>query len=101
MTYQISSPDGRSSLGSVVLDLSRSTPLRVNNSIYILFKSTFIMKNIVSLMMALCCSFGIGWAQLNPLSSTGYSTEAPVGQLLELDPVVSHSGGALDGQTTH
>ena len=75
--------------------------MRVNNSIYILFKSTFIMKNIVSLMMALCCSFGIGWAQLNPLSSTGYSTEAPVGYWLELDPVVSHSGGALDGQTTY
>ena len=75
--------------------------MRVNNSIYILFKSTFIMKNIVSLMMALCCSFGIGWAQLNPLSSTGYSTEAPVGYWLELETVVSHSGGALDGQTTY
>ena len=102
MTYQIPSPDGRSSLGSVVPRLVEVDPsLRVNNSIYILFKSTFIMKNIVSLMMALCCSFGIGWAQLNPLSSTGYSTEAPVGYWLELETVVSHSGGALDGQTTY
>ena len=102
MTYQIPSPVGRSSLGSVVPRLVEVDPsLRVNNSIYILFKSTFIMKNIVSLMMALCCSFGIGWAQLNPLSSTGYSTEAPVGYWLELETVVSHSGGALDGQTTY
>ncbi len=102
MTYQIPSPDGRSSFGSVVPRLVEVDPsLRVNNSIYILFKSTFIMKNIVSLMMALCCSFGIGWAQLNPLSSTGYSTEAPVGYWLELETVVSHSGGALDGQTTY
>ena len=102
MTYQIPSPDGRSSLGSVVPRLVEVDPsLRANNSIYILFKSTFIMKNIVSLMMAFCCSFGFGWAQLNPLSSTGYSTEAPVGYWLELETVVAHSGGALDGQTTY
>ena len=102
MTYQIPSPDGRSSLGSVVPRLVEADPsLRVNNSIYILFKSTFIMKNIVSLMMALCCSFGIGWAQLNPLSSTGYSTEAPVGYWLELEAGVTHTGGVLDGQTTY
>ena len=73
----------------------------MHNSIYILFKSTFTMKNIVSLMMALCCSFGVGWAQLGPLSSTGYSTEAPVGYWLELETVTAHSGGALDGQTTY
>jgi hypothetical protein len=59
------------------------------------------MKNIVSLMMALCCSFGLGWAQLNPLSSTGYSTEAPVGYWLSLESVISHSGGDLDGMTTY
>ena len=59
------------------------------------------MKNFVSLMMALCCSISFGWAQLSPLSSTGYSTEAPVGYWLELETVTAHSGGALDGQTTY
>ena len=59
------------------------------------------MKNIVSLMMALCCSFGLGWAQLDPLSSTGYSTEAPVGYWLGLETVTTHSGGDLDGMTTY
>ena len=78
-----------------------SCSLLLNNSIYILFKSTFTMKNIVSLMMALCCSLGLGLAQLSPLSSTGYSTEAPVGYWLELETVISHSGGELDSMTTY
>ena len=73
-----------------------------NNSIYILFKSTFIMKNLVTLVMALCCSIGFGFAQQNnPLSSTGYSTEAPVGYWLELETYEVHVGGLLDGQTTY
>ena len=59
------------------------------------------MKNIVSLTMALCCSFGFAWAQLNPLSSTGYSTEAPIGYWLSLETVTSHEGGDLDGMTTY
>gem|GEM_PF-613071 len=102
MTYRNPSPDGRLSLGSMVPRPLEVDPfLRVNNSIYILYKSTFTMKNIVSLMMALCCSIGIGWAQLGPLSSTNYSTEAPVGYWLELEAVVPHSGGVLDGQTTY
>ncbi|MEC7477086.1 MAG: hypothetical protein VYD65_03585, partial [Bacteroidota bacterium] len=52
-------------------------------------------------MMALCCSIGVGWTQLGPLSSTNYSTEAPLGYWLELETVVPHSGGVLDGQTTY
>ena len=59
------------------------------------------MKNIVTLMMGLCCSISLSWAQLSPLSSTGYSTEAPVGYWLELEATTSHSGGVLDGQTTY
>ena len=102
MTYRNPSPDGHLSLGSAVPPLLEVDPfLHANNSIYILYKSTFTMKNIVSLMMALCCSFGIGWAQLGPLSSTNYSTEAPLGYWLELESVVPHSGGVLDGQTTY
>ena len=102
MTYQKPSPHGHLSLGSVVPRRFEVDPfLRVYNSIYILYKSTFTMKNIVSLMMALCCSIGVGWAQLGPLSSTGYSTEAPLGYWLELETVTSHAGGALDGQTTY
>ena len=102
MTYQKTCPNGlwsqnRSVPQNAVVD--RLFPM--DNSIYILFKSTFTMKNIVSLMMALCCSFGVGWAQLGPLSSTGYSTEAPVGYWLELETVIAHTGGALDGQTTY
>ena len=102
MTYQNPSPDGHLSLVSAVPRFLEVDPsLRVYNSIYILYKSTFTMKNIVSLMMALCCSIGVGWAQLGPLSSTNYSTEAPVGYWLELEAVVPHSGGLLDGQTTY
>ena len=102
MTYQKTSPDGHLSQNSAVPRTLVVDPfLRANNSIYILFKSTFTMKNIVSLMMALCCSIGVGWAQLGPLSSTNYSTEAPVGYWLELETVVPHSGGVLDGQTTY
>ena len=102
MTYQKPSPHGHLSLGSAVPRCFEVDPfLRVYNSIYILYKSTFTMKNIVSLMMALCCSIGVGWAQLGPLSSTGYSTEAPLGYWLELETVTSHAGGALDGQTTY
>ena len=102
MTYQKTCPNGlwsqnRSVPQNAVVD--RLFPM--DNSIYILFKSTFTMKNIVSLMMALCCSFSVGWAQLGPLSSTGYSTEAPVGYWLELETVIAHTGGALDGQTTY
>ena len=75
---------------------------RKNNSIYILFKSTFIMKNLVTMVMALCCSIGFAIAQQNnPLSSTGYSTEAPLGYWLELETFTVHEGGALDGQTTY
>ena len=102
MTYRNPSPDGHLSLGSAVPRLLEVDPsLRVNNSIYILYKSTFTMKNIVSLMMALCCSIGVGWAQLGPLSSTNYSTEAPLGYWLELETVTAHSGLTLDGQTTY
>ena len=102
MTYRNPSPDGLLSLGSAVPRFLEVDPsLRAYNSIYILYKSTFTMKNIVSLMMALCCSIGVGWAQLGPLSSTNYSTEAPLGYWLELETVVPHSGGVLDGQTTY
>ena len=60
------------------------------------------MKNLVTMVMALCCSIGFAFAQQNnPLSSTGYSTEAPVGYWLELETSVVHEGGALDGQTTY
>ena len=102
MTYRKPSPDGHLSLGSAVPRFLEVDPsLRVYNSIYILYKSTFTMKNIVSLMMALCCSIGVGWAQLGPLSSTNYSTEAPLGYWLELETVTAHSGLTLDGQTTY
>ena len=60
------------------------------------------MKNFVTMVMALCCSIGFAIAQQNnPLSSTGYSTEAPVGYWLELETFAVHEGGALDGQTTY
>ncbi|MCH1588691.1 MAG: hypothetical protein L7S02_05815, partial [Flavobacteriales bacterium] len=60
------------------------------------------MKNLVTMVMALCCSIGFAIAQQNnPLSSTGYSTEAPVGYWLELETFAVHEGGALDGQTTY
>ena len=60
------------------------------------------MKNLVTMVMALCCSIGFGFAQQNnPLSSTGYSTEAPVGYWLELETFAIHEGGSLDGQTTY
>ena len=60
------------------------------------------MKNLVTMVMALCCSIGFAIAQQNnPLSSTGYSTEAPLGYWLELETFTVHEGGALDGQTTY
>ena len=64
------------------------------------------MKNIVTLVMALCCSIGLGWAQHAQLdllssSSASYSTEAPTGYWLELETVTAHIGGTLDGQTTY
>ena len=59
------------------------------------------MKNIVSLMMAFGCCLGLATAQLNPLSSTGYATEAPVGYWLSSEVVTTHSGGELDGMTTY
>ena len=102
MTYRNPSPDGHLSLGSAVPRLLEVDPsLRANNSIYILYKSTFTMKNIVSLMMAFGCCLGLATAQLNPLSSTGYATEAPVGYWLSLEEVTTHTGGTLDGQTTY
>jgi len=102
MTYPKASPNGRFNRISTVQRIAaRNRSAFEYNSIYILFNSTFTMKNIVSLMMALCCSFGLGWAQLNPLSSTGYSTEAPVGYWLGLETVTTHTGGDLDGMTTY
>ena len=59
------------------------------------------MKNIVSLMMAFGCCLGLATAQLSPLSSTGYATEAPVGYWLSSEVVTTHAGGALDGMTTY
>ena len=100
MTYRNPSPDGHLSLGSAVPRALEVDPfLRANNSISA--HNHFRQKNVVSLMMALCCSIGVGWAQLGPLSSTNYSTEAPLGYWLELESVVPHSGGVLDGQTTY
>ena len=102
MNHQNHGPQGITNQFSSVSQCAALSPsFYANNSIYILFKSTFIMKNIVSLMMALCCSFSVGWAQLGPLSSTGYSTEAPLGYWLELESVTSHTGGILDGQSTY
>ena len=57
------------------------------------------MRGIFSIL--LFSSFGAVLGQNNPLSSTGYSTEAPVGYWLELETSVAHDGGALDGQTTY
>ena len=60
------------------------------------------MKNIVSLMMALCCSIGVGWAQLgspvfNQLQYRGSSRVlARVGS--SRSPI---RAGLLDGQTTY
>ena len=59
------------------------------------------MKNIVSLMMAFGCCLGLATAQLNPLSSTGYATEAPVGYWLSSEVVTTHTGGELEGMTTY
>ena len=102
MTYPKPSPDG---LFNRILAVSRPAVRNRHaleyNSIYILFKSTFTMKHILSTMMALCCIVGLGRAQLSPLSSTGYSTEAPLGYWLEFETVTSHSGGELDGMTTY
>ena len=85
MTSPKPSPDG---LFNRILAVSRPAVRNrhalEHNSIYILFKSTFTMKHILSTMMALCCIVGLGRAQLSPLSSAGYSTEAPLGYWLEL-----------------
>ena len=98
MTYPKPSPDG---LFNRILAVSRPAVRNrhalEHNSIYILFKSTFTMKHILSTMMALCCIVGLGRAQLSPLSSVGYSTEAPLGYWLVLETVTSHSGGELEG----
>ena len=107
MNNQNHGPQGVKYDVSTILQCAAATPsCSENNSIYILFKSTFIMKNIVTLVMALCCSIGLGWAQhaqLDLLSSpsASYSTEAPTGYWLELETVTAHIGGALDGQTTY
>ena len=107
MNHQNHGPQGITNQFSSVSQCAALSPSSyANNSIYILFKSTFIMKNIVTLVMALCCSIGLGWAQhaqLDLLSSpsASYSTEAPTGYWLELETVTAHIGGALDGQTTY
>ena len=107
MNHQNHGPQGITNQFSSVSQCAALSPSDyANNSIYILFKSTFIMKNIVTLVMALCCSIGLGWAQHSQLDllsspSASYSTEAPTGFWLELETVTAHIGGALDGQTTY
>ena len=46
------------------------------------------MKNLVTLMMVFCCSISLGMAQLNPMSSVGYATEAPPGYCLSVEEYV-------------
>ncbi|MDA0946659.1 MAG: hypothetical protein O2791_06350, partial [Bacteroidetes bacterium] len=59
------------------------------------------MKNLVSLMMVLCCSVAMGLAQLNPMASVGFATEAPPGYCVSVEEVVSHTEGVLAGFTTY
>ena len=61
------------------------------------------MKNLVTLMMVFCCSIGLGLAQLNPMSSVGYATEAPPGYCLSVEEYFVHSedAGELAGLTTY
>ena len=61
------------------------------------------MKNLVTLMMVFCCSISLGMAQLNPMSSVGYATEAPPGYCLSVEEYFVHSedAGELAGLTTY
>ena len=52
------------------------------------------MKNLVTLMMVFCCSISLGMAQLNPMSSVGYATEAPPGYCLSVEEYFVHSEDA-------
>ena len=52
------------------------------------------MKNLVALMMVFCCSIGLGMAQLNPMSSVGYATEAPPGYCLSVEEYFVHDPNA-------
>ena len=61
------------------------------------------MKHLVTLMLVLCCSFGMGIAQLHPMSSVGYATEAPPGYCLSVEEYYVHpeDAGILAGFTTY
>ncbi|MEE2919206.1 MAG: hypothetical protein VYA72_03315, partial [Bacteroidota bacterium] len=61
------------------------------------------MKHLVTLMLVFCCSFGMGIAQLHPMSSVGYATEAPTGYCLSVEEYYVHpeDAGILAGFTTY